>query len=66
MICTKGYIGKWSKDAERQKWETDFSEKLINPIIENIEMELKNTYALAMKGIVNILYGYLTKNEYNA
>ena len=57
MICTKGYIGKWSKDTERQKWETDFSEKLIDPVITNIEMQLKNTYALAMKGIViNILY----------
>lgn len=49
-----GYIGNWSTGDGRQKWETDFSEKLIDPIIENVETELRNTYALGMKGILNL------------
>ena len=51
MICVKGYIGKWSGGDERQKWEKDFSETLIDPVIADIEKVLRNTYTLAMKGI---------------
>ena len=50
MIYTLDYIGKWSS-GERQMWEKDFCRALIDPTIVNIEVELRNTYALAMKGI---------------
>ena len=55
MICVEGYIGKWSSGNERKDWENGFNETLIDPVTTNIETVLRNTYTLAMKGILKFL-----------
>ena len=41
----------WSSGDDRQQWECDFSQALIEPVVKNVENELSKTYSLVVKGI---------------
>ena len=51
-LCSD-YLGKWSSNEDRKKWEDDFS-TLINPVTVKIDTMLRNTYDLAVKGILTV------------